>query len=172
MELKILLAIIMIAATANVTIGLGSEAAIKVYAEKSPYQSGFSHGEEDCNDIKDGVPQEDVYIFKDKYGPDKHTQVFMDGFYEGWYSAGCPKQDLNHMLYLDVDVSDDNVNYESNTAVDDSFNNRDSVVQPQSQSAITTQSAGCSKMIINGDCVIGQDQNVENNLGQANRAEN
>lgn len=136
----------------------------------SPYDSGFNHGEEDCRDIQNGVPQDRVYYFIHGYGPTFHTKAFNDGFKAGWNDAGCVTQELNDRLSSDEGY--DTVNYNTNTATDDSFNNRDSVVQPQSQSANTVQSAGCPQQIINGDCYLNQDQNVDNTFGQANRADN
>lgn len=155
MEYKILL--IMVA------IILGGGITGSAFAEKSPYESGFSHAEDDCKLAKQDRAQ-DMYILESDKGPAYHTQAFMDGYYDGWYDSGCVKQDLNHMLY-DGDE-------EVNTGIENSFNNRDSVVQPQSQQATTVQSNQCPSQIINGDCIVGQEQKTHNEFAQANRAEN
>lgn len=178
MNYKILVAIILITATANVTIGVGAEAAIKAYAEKSASQSGYSHGEKDCNKYQNG--NGNLYITGynkegESTGPAHHTDKFNKAYIAGWTSEGCS---VNQFYNLDFSNDGngynygDNIRVETNTAVDDSFNNRDSVVQPQSQSAITTQNAGCPSQIINGDCIIGQEQKTHNEFAQANRADN
>lgn len=158
-----LIFVILLVANAAITLGAGVGMPVNG-EEKSPFDSGFAHGREDCQDIKSGVDQEDVYIFKDEYGPDMHTSEFMDGFYDGWYDAGCAVQELNDMLYPEV--------YSDNSGIENSFNNRDSVVQPQSQSANTVQSNSCPQMIVNGDCITGQEQKTHNEFAQANRADN
>jgi hypothetical protein len=176
MNYKIILAIIMITATANVTIGVGAEAAIKVYADNAK-SSGYNHGENDCEKYQNG--NDNLYITGynkegESTGPAHHTDVFNESYIEGWVDAGCS---VNQ--FYNLDFSNDGNGYQNqntrvttNTAIDDSFNNRDSVVQPQSQSANTVQSAGCPSQIINGDCYIGQEQAVNNEFAQANRADN
>lgn len=165
---KLIFVILCIAATATVTAGAGVGA--PVHGEKSAFDSGFSHGRQDCQDIKSGEDQEDVYIFKPKYGPDMHTQTFMDGFYAGWYDAGCAVQELNDRLYPEV-YSDNSNNNNDVNAYRESFNDNQVLSQPQAQTANTNQYAGCPKQIVNGDCYLNQDQNVDNQFTQANRGE-
>ena len=177
MELRIILiAIILITATANVTIGVGAEAAIKAYAEKSASQSGYSHGEKDCNKYQNG--NGNLYITGynkegESTGPAHHTDKFNKAYIAGWTSEGCS---VNQFYNLDFSNDGNGYNYgggntrvETNTAVDDSFNNRDSVVQPQSQSANTVQSAGCPSQIINGDCYLNQEQSVKKMISLKHR---
>lgn len=52
------------------------------FAEKSPYDSGYSHG---CSDA--GKDPDDRYINKDGKGPDNHTNEFMDGYNDGYDSC-------------------------------------------------------------------------------------
>src|SRR5690349_16531554 len=133
MEYKIFITIILLAATANVIIGAGLGIPISVEG-KSASSSGYSHGQKDCEGNHDDMYITGVNKHGESTGPDHHTQVFMDNYYRGWSDAGCDSQELNDILYPAI-YSDN-----TNTAVDDSFNNRDSVVQPQSQSASTVQS--------------------------------
>ena len=174
MELRIILAIIMITATANVTIGVGADAPIKVFAEKSASESGYNHGEKDCNKYQNG--NDNLYITGynkegESTGPAHHTKAFNEAYIDGWTDAGCS---VNQFYNLDFsnDNGYQNTRVQTNTAIDDSFNNRDSVVQPQSQSANTVQSAGCPSQIINGDCYLNQEQSVKNDFAQASRADN
>jgi hypothetical protein len=177
MNYKFILAIILISATANVTIGAGLGIPIEVDAKKSASESGYSHGEKDCNKYQNG--NDNLYITGynkegESTGPAYHTDAFNEAYIEGWVDAGCS---VNQ--FYNLDFSNDGNGYQNqntrvttNTAIDDSFNNRDSVVQPQSQSANTVQSAGCPSQIINGDCIIGQEQKTNNEFAQANRADN
>ena len=179
MELRIILAIVMITATANVTIGVGADAPIKVFAEKSASESGYNHGEKDCNKYQNG--NDNLYITGynkegESTGPAHHTKAFNEAYIDGWVDAGCSTNQ-----FYNLDFSNDgngynnnagNTRVQTNTAIDDSFNNRDSVVQPQSQSANTVQSAGCPSQIINGDCYLNQEQSVKNDFAQASRADN
>ena len=174
MELKVILAIIMITATANVTIGVGAEAAIKAYADNAK-SSGYNHGESDCNKYQNG--NGNLYITGynkegESTGPAHHTDKFNKAYIAGWTSEGCSVNQFYNLDFSNDGNGYQNTRVETNTVVDDSFNNRDSVVQPQSQSANTVQSAGCPSQIINGDCIIGQEQKTNNEFAQANRADN
>lgn len=172
MNYKIILAIIMITATANVTIGVGAEAAIKAYAEKSPYDSGFDHAEDDCR-----LAQQDrasqMYILEPDKGPNFHTQQFMNGYYDGWYDNGngCPIQDLNDHLYYNDGYQ--NTRIQTNTAIDDS--NFDDHSQQQGNAVETVQSnnqRGECGQIVFGDCNIGQSNSQRSENTQANSAQN
>lgn len=147
---------ILIIGFALVMMGIASMGT-QVYAKNEggpkAYKSGYNHG---CDDV--GLPANQKYINQDEKGPAYHSQDFMNGYYDGY--ASCQEAGIA------VD------NSETNTAVDDSFNNRDSVVQPQSQTAVTTQSNSCPQQIINGDCYTSQSQNTANHFAQANRADN
>ena len=142
---------LMIASLAFGSVGLADA---KNEGGPKAYKSGYSHG---CDDV--GLPEDEKYINQPEKGPRYHSQDFMDGYYNGY--STCKEAGVATTDYSEV-----------NTAVDDSFNNRDSVVQPQSQSANTVQSAGCPQQLINGDCYIGQEQAVKNDFAQANRADN
>lgn len=131
----------------------------------SPYDSGYNHGEDDCQ-LKQNGDAQDMYILEPGKGPAYHTDAFMNGYYDGWNNEGCSSQEINDRLYPQVYSDNDN------TAYDNSFNNRDSVVQPQSQSAVTAQSNSCPQLIVNGDCFTKQNQDVNNDFAQANRADN
>lgn len=122
-----------------------------VYAKKSPYESGFDHG---CSDshIED---VSDRYINQKEKGPSFHTSAFMNGYYDGFKECG----------YDNGVLIDNNVN----TAIDDSNFDDHSVSQPQQQQAFTNQNAGCPENMVNGDCYIGQSQDVNNEFAQANR---
>ena len=52
------------------------------FAEKSPYDSGYSHG---CSDA--GKDPDNRYINKDGKGPDNHTNEFMNGYNDGYDSC-------------------------------------------------------------------------------------
>ena len=123
---------------------------INVYA-KSPYDSGFDHG---CSDshIEDAS---DRYINQDEKGPAYHTAEFMQGYYDGFKECG-----YDNGVLIDNQI---------NTAIRDSNFDDHSVSQPQNQQAFTSQNAGCPSQIINGDCIIGQSQNTNNEFAQANR---
>lgn len=116
------------------------------------YQSGFSHGCDDSH-IWD---ESERYINQKEKGFAYHTDAFNQGYRDGFKECG-----------YDGGVLSDN-----NSGIENSFNNRDSVVQPQSQSANTVQSNSCPQMIVNGDCITGQEQKSHNEFAQANRAEN
>jgi hypothetical protein len=152
MEFKILATIIL--TVMMVTGGVGSVQAEK----KSAYDSGFDHG---CSDAQISNPANwyinGVNSKGESTGKDHHTAAFNTGYDAGFKECGYD----NGVLIG-----------QQNTAVDDSFNNRDSVVQPQSQSANTVQSNQCPQMVINGDCITGQEQSTNNDFAQANRAEN
>lgn len=135
-----------------ITLGIISTSG--AFAEKSAYKSGYDHG---CDDV--GLPPQDRYINQPEKGPGYHTKQFMKGYDDGY--ATCKEAGTTENAY-----------YESNTAVDDSFNNRDSVVQPQQQYANTNQVGGCPQQIINGDCILTQGQETNNDFAQANRADN
>jgi hypothetical protein len=174
MELKFLVAIILISATANVTIGAGLGIPIEVEAKKSASQSGYSHGESDCNKYQNG--NDNLYITGynkegESTGPAHHTDAFNESYIEGWVSEGCSVNQFYNLDFSNDGNGYQNTRIQTNTAIDDSFNNRDSVVQPQSQSANTVQSAGCPSQIINGDCIIGQEQKTNNEFAQAARGE-
>ena len=127
-----------------------------VYA-KSPYQSGYDHG---CDD-SDLSPQ-DRYINEKGKGPSFHTTEFMNGYDAGFVacSGNGNNNNNNSPQYYEV---------QTNTAIDDSNFDDHSVSQPQNQEANTNQAAGCPQQIINGDCIIGQSQNTNNEFAQANR---
>jgi hypothetical protein len=122
---------------------------INVYA-KSPYDSGFDHGCDDSH-ISDSS---DRYINQDEKGPAYHTTAFMKGYYEGFKECGYDNGVLNSQV---------------NTAIDDSNFDDHSVSQPQTQLANTNQVGQCPQQIINGDCILGQSQDVNNEFAQANR---
>lgn len=124
------------------------------FAKKSPYDSGFDHG---CDDAKISNPA-DRYINQYEKGPAYHTTAFMNGYDRGFIDCSQHSGNNNDRGY-----------YEVNTAIDDSNFDDHSVSQPQNQQAYTNQVAGCPKQIINGDCILNQDQNVDNTFGQANR---
>lgn len=167
-KLIFLVMVATISATAQVSIGAG--VGMPVYGD-NPFDSGFAHGREDCQDIKSGVDQEDVYYFKDQYGPDMHTDRFNEGFRAGWYDAGCAIQELNDRLYPEV-YSDNNSNNNNDVnAYRESFNDNQVLSQPQNQQANTNQYAGCPQLIVNGDCYQKQNQDVNNEFAQANRGE-
>lgn len=54
----------------------------QVYAEKSPYDSGYDHG---CDDA--GEDPDDRYINEDGKGPSYHTNEFMSGYNNGYDSC-------------------------------------------------------------------------------------
>lgn len=164
MELRIILAIVMITATANVTIGVGAEAPIKVNAEKMSdeerYNSGFEHG---CSDshIWDSSER---YINQEEKGFAYHTSAFNQGYHDGFEECGYDGGVLSY--------STGNIEEQNNVGIENSYNNRDSVVQPQQQTANNVQSNQCPKVIVNGDCLTGQEMRADNQLTQANRADN
>jgi len=55
----------------------------EVFAEKSPYDSGYDHG---CDDAGISDP-DDRYINQDGKGPSNHTNEFMDGYNAGYNSC-------------------------------------------------------------------------------------
>lgn len=136
-------------------IALGGIVTTNVYADKSPYDSGYDHG---CSDVKINDPG-DRYINEDDKGPSYHTSAFMNGYDTGFKDCSSSHHGNNN----------DNGYYQVNTAIDDSNFDDHSVSQPQNQEANTNQVAGCPKQIINGDCYLNQDQDVDNTFGQANR---
>lgn len=139
MEYKILLAIIMITATANVTIGLGAEAAIEVFAKdpddmtsKERYDSGFDHG---CSDshIWDASER---YINQKEKGFSYHTSDFNQGYRDGFEECGYDGGVLSYPNGVT------NIEEESNQ-------------QEQNQAAYTHQNGSCGVVLI-GDCNVGQ----------------
>jgi hypothetical protein len=52
-------------------------------SSESPYQSGYSHGEDDC-----GEDFEDRYINQPGKGPSHHTRAFMNGYNDAIANCG------------------------------------------------------------------------------------
>lgn len=142
MELRIILAIIMITATANVTIGVGAEAAIKAYAEKMSdedrYQSGYNHG---CNDAQIDNPKDWYINGVNKNGEPTnkahHTAAFNAGYDAGFQACGGHIVSINQA---------DEIITKTNNEIND---------QEQNQAASTTQNGSCGTILI-GDCYLGQ----------------
>ena len=121
----------MITATAQVTIGVGAEAEITAYAEKMSdadrYDSGYNHGESDCNKYQNG--NGNLYITGynkegESTGPAHHTDKFNKAYIAGWTSEGCSVNQFYNLDFSNDGNGYENTRIETNTAVDDSFNNR------------------------------------------------
>jgi hypothetical protein len=166
----------MITATANVTIGAGLGIPIEVEAKKSASQSGYNHGESDCNKYQNG--NDNLYITGynkegESTGPAHHTDAFNEAFVEGWTNAGCS---VNQ--FYNLDFSNDGNGYQNqntrvttNTAIEDSEFNR----QQQGNAVETVQSSnqrGECGQIVFGDCTIGQSNTQKSENTQANSAQN
>lgn len=150
MEYKILATIILAVAMIS---GIGSVQAEK----KSAYDSGFNHG---CSDAQISNPDNwyinGVNSKGESTGKDHHTAAFNAGYDAGFKECGYDNGVLSNSNQI-------------NTAIRDSNFDDHSVSQPQQQTATTVQSNSCPQMIVNGDCITGQEQATNNEFAQANR---
>lgn len=173
MNYKIILAIIMITATANVTIGVGAEAAVKAYADNAK-SSGYNHGEKDCNKYQNG--NGNLYITGynkegESTGPAHHTDKFNEAYLNGWTSEGCSVNQFYNLDFSNDGNGYQNTRVQTNTAIEDSnFND-----QQQGNAVETVQSSnqrGECGQIVFGDCNIGQSNSQRSENTQANSAQN
>jgi hypothetical protein len=172
MNYKFILAIILISATANVTIGAGLGIPIEVEAKKSASQSGYNHGESDCNKYQNG--NDNLYITGynkegESTGPAHHTDAFNEAYIEGWVSEGCS---VNQ--FYNLDFSNDgnngggNTRVQTNTAIEDNRQQQGNAVETVQSS---NQRGECGQIVF-GDCNIGQSNTQKSENTQANSAQN
>jgi hypothetical protein len=173
MNYKFILAIILITATANVTIGAGLGIPIEVDAKKSASQSGYNHGEKDCNKYQNG--NGNLYITGynkegESTGPAHHTDTFNESYIEGWVSEGCS---VNQ--FYNLDFSNDGNGYQNqntrvttNTAIGDNRQQQGNAVETVQSS---NQRGECGQIVF-GDCNIGQSNTQKSENTQANSAQN
>ena len=80
-----------------------------VKAEKSPYDSGHSHG---CSDA--GEDPDDRYINEKGKGPSFHTNEFMNGYNDGYNDCSGSSSGGGNENYLDNDNANSNANSNRN----------------------------------------------------------
>ena len=78
-NIRLLLVIVMIGTVSGILISQQLIGILQVYAS-SPYDSGYNHG---CNDARISDPS-DRYINQPEKGASFHTDMFMQGYYDGF----------------------------------------------------------------------------------------
>lgn len=127
-------------------LGIGGVTTNSVSAtDKSPYDSGYSHG---CSDAQIENPDEwyinGVNDNGESTARDHHTAAFNSGYDAGFQACGGQIVDINQA---------DDIITKTNTEIND---------QEQNQAASTTQNGSCGTILI-GDCYLGQSSS--NNFG-------